>query len=91
MTAWHHYSEVDACIEIRTKTDRSGEHVIDRFVVMAMTDDRGRHDPAVCPLTLLEARRIALELHASLEHLAEPLPQGWPRGHVRGLGRRLRR
>jgi hypothetical protein len=62
MTAWHHYSEIDACIEIRTKTDRSGEHVIDRFVVMAMTDDRGRHDPAVCPLTLLEARRIALEL-----------------------------
>ena len=62
MTAWHHYSEMDACIEIRTKTDRSGEHVIERFVVMTMTDDRGRHDPAVCPLTLLEARRIALEL-----------------------------
>jgi hypothetical protein len=62
VTAWHHYSEMDACIEIRTKTDRTGEHVIDRFVVMSMTDDRERHDPAVCPLTLLEARQIALEL-----------------------------
>jgi hypothetical protein len=53
---------MDACIEIRTKTDRTGEHVIDRFVVVSMTDDRDRLDPAVCPLTLLGARRIALEL-----------------------------
>ncbi|MGO9956665.1 MAG: hypothetical protein ACLP50_11880 [Solirubrobacteraceae bacterium] len=60
--SWAHYSEMDACIEIKTKTDRTGEHVIDRFVVVSMTDDRERHDPAVCPLTLLGARRIALEL-----------------------------
>jgi hypothetical protein len=65
MTAWHHYSELDTCVE--TQTDWTGEHVTGRFVIVSMTDDRERLDTAVCPLTLLEARRIALELLAIVE------------------------
>jgi hypothetical protein len=62
MTGWRHYTELGACIETRTQTDQTGEHVVDRFVVVSMTDDRERHDPAACPLTLFAARRVALEL-----------------------------
>jgi len=58
--SWHHYSELDACIE--TQTDWTGDHVIRRFVIVSMTDDCCRLDTAVCPLTLHQARRIALEL-----------------------------
>jgi hypothetical protein len=58
--SWHHYSELDTCIE--NETDWTGDHVIRRFVIVTMTDDRCRFDPAVCPLTLHQARRTALEL-----------------------------
>jgi hypothetical protein len=62
MTAWHHYSELDTCVE--SETDWTGEHVTGRFVIVSMTDDRRPLDTAVCPLTLPEARRTALELLA---------------------------
>jgi hypothetical protein len=60
MTAWHHYSELEACIE--TETDWTGDHVIRRFVIVTMTDDRGRLDTAVCQLTASQAREVAIEL-----------------------------
>jgi hypothetical protein len=60
MTAWHHYSELEACIE--TETDWTGDHVIRRFVIVTMTDDRGRLDTAVCQLTASQAREVAFEL-----------------------------
>jgi hypothetical protein len=60
MTAWHHYSELEACIE--TETDWTGDHVIRRFVIVTMTDDRDRLDTAVCQLTFQQAREIAFEL-----------------------------
>jgi hypothetical protein len=65
MTAWHHYSELDACIE--TQTDWTGDHVTGSFVIVSMTDERCRLDTAVCKLTLHEARRTALELLAIVE------------------------
>ena len=60
MTAWHHYSELDACIE--TETDWTGDHVIRSFVIVSMTDERDRLATAVCQLTIAEARRLAIEL-----------------------------
>jgi hypothetical protein len=60
MTAWHHYCELEACIE--TETDWTGDHVIRRFVIVTMTDDRGRLDTAVCQLTASQAREVAIEL-----------------------------
>ncbi|MGA2929964.1 MAG: hypothetical protein ABSG43_29045 [Solirubrobacteraceae bacterium] len=60
MTTWHHYCELDACIE--NETDWTGERVTGSFVIVSMTDDRCRLDTAVCKLTLLQARRTALEL-----------------------------
>ena len=60
MTAWHHYSELNACIE--TQTDWTGDHVVCMFVIVSMTDDRCRLDPAVCKLTILQARELAFEL-----------------------------
>lgn len=60
MTAWHHYSELEACIE--TETDWTGDHVTGRFVIVSMTDERCRLDTAVCQLTIAETRRIAFEL-----------------------------
>jgi hypothetical protein len=60
MTAWHRYSELNACIE--TQTDWTGDHVTGRFVIVSMTDDRCELDTAVCQLTILEARELAFEL-----------------------------
>jgi hypothetical protein len=60
MTAWHHYSELQACIE--TETDWTGDHVTGRFVIVTMTDERCRLDTAVCQLTFQQAREIAYEL-----------------------------
>jgi hypothetical protein len=65
MTAWHHYSELNACLE--TETDWTGEHVIRRFVIVTMTDDRGRLDTAVCQLSASQARELADELLAVAE------------------------
>ena len=65
MTAWRHYCELDACIE--NETDWTGERVTGAFVIVSMSDDRCRLDPAVCKLTLHEARRTALELLAIVE------------------------
>jgi len=65
MTAWHHYSELDTCIE--NETDWTGDHVTGSFVIVSMTDDRCRLDTVVCKLTLNEARRTALELLAIVE------------------------
>jgi hypothetical protein len=60
MTAWHHYSELNACIE--TQTDWTGEHVTDRFVIVSMTDDRCELETAVCKLSIHQARELAFEL-----------------------------
>ncbi|MDQ6803593.1 MAG: hypothetical protein M3065_01210 [Actinomycetota bacterium] len=60
MTAWHHYSELQASIE--TETDWTGDHVTGSFVIVSMTDERCRLDTAVCQLTIAETRRIAIEL-----------------------------
>ena len=65
MTAWHHYSELNACIE--TQTDWTGDHVTDRFVIVSMTDDRCELDTAVCKLSIPEARELAFELLAVAE------------------------
>jgi len=65
MTAWHHYSELDTCIE--TQTDWTGDHVTGSFVIVSMTDDRCRLETVVCKLTLHEARRTALELLSIVE------------------------
>ena len=54
------YSELDACIE--TETDWTGDHVIRRFVIVTMTDERCRLDSAVCQLTIRQARALAIEL-----------------------------
>lgn len=62
MTAWQHYSELNACIE--TQTDWTGERAIRSFVIVAMTDDRCELDPAVCKLTIDQARELAFELLA---------------------------
>ncbi|MGP0100405.1 MAG: hypothetical protein ACLPUT_02145 [Solirubrobacteraceae bacterium] len=62
MTAWHHYSELNACIE--TRTDWTGEHVTGCFVIVSMIDDRCELDTAVCKLTIPEARELAFELLA---------------------------
>ena len=62
MTAWHHYSELNACIE--TETDWTGDHVIRSFVIVTMTDERCELDTAVCKLTIPEARELAFELLA---------------------------
>jgi hypothetical protein len=55
-----HYSELQACSE--TETDWTGDHVIRRFVIVTMTDERCRLDSAVCQLTIREARALAIEL-----------------------------
>lgn len=60
MTAWHHYSELNACIE--TQTDWTGDHVLRTFVIVSMTDDRCELDTAVCKLTIPDARELAFEL-----------------------------
>jgi len=65
MTAWHHYSELNACIE--TQTDWSGDHVVRTFVIVTMTDERCELDTAVCKLTIAEARELAFELLAVAE------------------------
>jgi hypothetical protein len=65
MTAWHRYSELNACIE--TQTDWTGDHVIRSFVIVSMTDERCELDTAVCKLTILEARELAFELLAVAE------------------------
>jgi hypothetical protein len=62
MTVWHHYSELHACIE--TQTDWTGEHVINRFVVVSMTDETCELETAVCKLTIKQARDLAFELLA---------------------------
>jgi hypothetical protein len=69
MTAWHHYCELEACIE--AETDWTGDHVIRRFVIVTMTDDRCRLDTAVCQLTASQAREVAFELLQVAES-AEP-------------------
>ena len=58
--SWAHYSELQACSE--TETDWTGDHVIRRFVIVTMTDERCRLDSAVCQLTIREARALAIEL-----------------------------
>jgi hypothetical protein len=68
MTAWHHYSELNACIE--SQTDWTGDHVIRSFVIVSMTDDRCELDTAVCKLSILEARELAFEL-LSIAEVAE--------------------
>jgi hypothetical protein len=60
MTAWHHYSELHACIE--TQTDWTGEHVVRTSVIVSMNDDTCELDTAVCQLSILEARDLAFEL-----------------------------
>jgi hypothetical protein len=60
MTAWHHYSELNACIE--TQTDWTGDHVIRTCVIVSMTDETCELETAVCKLTILEARELAFEL-----------------------------
>lgn len=60
MTVWHHYSELQACVE--TETDWTGDHVVRRFVIVTMRDERCRLDPAVCQLTFKQARELAHEL-----------------------------
>ena len=60
MTAWQHYSELNACIE--TQTDWTGDHMIRSFVIVSMTDERCELDTAVCKLTNTEARELAFEL-----------------------------
>jgi hypothetical protein len=67
--SWAHYSELQACSE--TETDWTGDHVIRRFVIVTMTDERCRLDPAVCQLTGSEARELAYELLQVAEH-ADP-------------------
>ena len=62
MTAWHHYSELNACIE--TQTDWTGEHVTGTFLIVSMIDDRCELDTAVCKLSIAEARELAFELLA---------------------------
>jgi len=73
MTAWHHYSEMEACIE--TETDWTGDHVTRSFVIVSMTDECCRLDSAVCQLTIAETRRIAYELLQVAES-AEPQADG---------------
>lgn len=65
MTAWHHYSELNACIE--TQTDWTGEHVIRTFVIVSMTDETCELDTAVCKLSIDQARELAFELLAVAE------------------------
>ena len=67
--SWAHYSELDACIE--TETDWTGDHVVRRFVIVTMTDERCRFDSAVCALTIGQAREVALELLSIAEHADE--------------------
>ena len=62
MTAWNHYSELNACIE--TQTDWTGDHVVRSSVIVSMTDDRCELDTAVCKLTISDARDLAFELLA---------------------------
>jgi hypothetical protein len=58
--SWAHYSELETCIE--TETDWTGDHVLRRFVIVTMTDERCRLDTAVCQLTVGQAREVASEL-----------------------------
>jgi hypothetical protein len=67
--SWAHYSELQACSE--TETDWTGDHVIRRFVIVTMTDERCRLDPAVCQLTPQHARELAYEL-LSIAESTEP-------------------
>lgn len=60
MTAWHHYSELNACFE--TQTDWTGDQVVRSFVIVSMTDERCELDTAVCKLTIPDARELAFEL-----------------------------
>lgn len=71
--SWAHYSELEACIE--TETDWTGDHVVRRFVIVTMTDERCRLDSAVCQLTVGQARNLAFELLSVAEH-AESLTRG---------------
>jgi len=67
--SWAHYSELDACSE--TETDWTGDHVLRRFVIVTMTDERCRLPTAVCALTIGQAREVALELLSIAEHADE--------------------
>jgi hypothetical protein len=64
--SWHHYSELEACIE--TETDWTGDHVVRQFVIVTMTDERCRLPTAVCQLTAQQAREVAFELLSIAEH-----------------------
>jgi hypothetical protein len=77
MTAWHHYSELNACIE--TQTDWTGEHVTGCFVIVSMTDERCELATAVCKLTNAEARELAFELLS----VADAAEHGTRRSHER--------
>jgi hypothetical protein len=72
MSAWHHYCELNACIE--SQTDWTGEHVIRSFVIVSMTDERCELDSAVCELSIHEARDLAFEL-LSIADVAEYRPR----------------
>jgi hypothetical protein len=67
--SWAHYSELDACIE--TETDWTGDHVVRRFVIVTMTDERCRLENAVCALTIGQAREVAFELLSIAEQADE--------------------
>jgi hypothetical protein len=67
--SWAHYSELDACIE--TETDWTGDHVVRRFVIVTMTDERCQLDNAVCQLTARQAREVAFELLSIAEQADE--------------------
>lgn len=67
--SWAHYSELEACSE--TETDWTGDHVVRRFVIVTMTDERCRLPIAVCALTIGQAREVALELLSIAEQADE--------------------
>jgi hypothetical protein len=67
--SWHHYSELEACIE--TETDWTGDRVVRQFVIVTMTDERCRLPTAVCQLTARQAREVAFELLSIAGHAEE--------------------
>jgi hypothetical protein len=61
------YCHAEAFIE-QDQIDWMGDGVLMQLVTVMLVDDTGEVDPAACPLTPEQARRLAFELLVVAEH-----------------------